>query len=606
MFGTARTLGKYRLIAEIARGGMGIVYLAMVQGPGGFNKLVVVKELKPELVEEPAFLTMFLDEARLAARLNHPNIVTTNEVGNDGERYFMAMDYLDGRGLDRVRRRARNAGQGLSVPMHLRVLCDMLAGLHYAHTLTDFDGSPLHVVHRDVSPQNVFVTFDGQIKLLDFGIAKARDSMQETQAGVLKGKMAYMAPEQARGEKVDVRADIFSAGVVMWESLAGRKLREGQSEQQSLMALVDRDLPRISSIKPWIPEALDTICARAMAWEREDRYPTALAFQEALEGYLSSTGTNITAREVGQCVSTLFRDDRAETNALIERYVTHARTAPAEDDDLPVIDVSMSPLSLNTPISSSFDVPSFDLASGNSPSPTSASSNASGSLLAPPPPPVPDPAPARPARRVAVVAGAAVGVIAIAGVLFATRSHDKPAPAAPAASLVSPGAAPAPAPAAMSPSVEPPATAMVDIDIRATPVTATIVIDGAPVDGNAFRKRVVSDGRPHQLIVSAPGFISRAEQVTFDANVRLELSLQPAPKAGVAVTRARPVVRPLPRATETAVRVETPAKVDPPVRVEAAPAEPPPPKKVVPADIDPAGGAKPRRTIDSNNPYGGS
>src|SRR5215467_3235047 len=144
-------LGKYQLIAELARGGMAIVYLALVQGPGGFNKLVVVKELKPEMAEEPAFLAMFLDEARLAARQTH-------EVGNDGKRIFMAMDYLDGRGLDRVRRRARASGQDLSLPIHLRILCDMLGGLHYAHTLTDFDGTALSIVHRDVSPQNVFVT----------------------------------------------------------------------------------------------------------------------------------------------------------------------------------------------------------------------------------------------------------------------------------------------------------------------------------------------------------------------------------------------------------------------------------------------------------------
>src|SRR5262245_9224273 len=154
-----RMLGKYQLIAEIARGGMGIVYLAMVQGPGGFNKLVVIKELKPELVEDPVFLAMFLDEARLAARLNHPNIVQTNEVSNDGHRYFMAMDYLDGRGLDRVRRRSKKLGWGLTLPMHLRVICDMLTGLDYAHKLTDFDGTALGIVHRDVSPQNIFLTF---------------------------------------------------------------------------------------------------------------------------------------------------------------------------------------------------------------------------------------------------------------------------------------------------------------------------------------------------------------------------------------------------------------------------------------------------------------
>src|SRR3954465_13277534 len=262
-----RMLGKYQLIAEIARGGMGVVYLAMVQGPGGFNKLVVVKELKPELVEEPAFLTMFLDEARIAARLSPPNIVQTNEVGNDGDRYFMAMDYLDGRGLDQIRRRSRSAGFGLTVAMQLRVICDMLAGLDYAHKLTDFDGLPLNIVHRDISPQNVFVTFDGQVKLLDFGIAKASDSMYETHAGVVKGKVSYMSPEQGRGWKVDARADVFSAGVMLREALTGKRMREGKNDQEKLWALVSADVPRASSVRPSVPPELDRVCAQAMAWD---------------------------------------------------------------------------------------------------------------------------------------------------------------------------------------------------------------------------------------------------------------------------------------------------------------------------------------------------
>ncbi|MGQ0506189.1 MAG: serine/threonine protein kinase, partial [Myxococcaceae bacterium] len=182
-----QTLGKYKLIAEIARGGMGVVYLAVVQGHGGFNKLVVVKELHPELVEDPIYLEMFLDEARLAARLNHPNIVQTNEVNNEGNRFFMAMDFLDGRNLDRIRRRSIRS-KDFTLPMQLRVLSDVLLGLDYAHRCADFEGRPLGIVHRDVSPQNVFMTFEGQVKLLDFGIAKAADSSRETQAGMFKGK----------------------------------------------------------------------------------------------------------------------------------------------------------------------------------------------------------------------------------------------------------------------------------------------------------------------------------------------------------------------------------------------------------------------------------
>jgi serine/threonine protein kinase len=330
-------LGKYQLIAELARGGMAIVYLALVQGPGGFNKLVVIKELKPELVEEPAFLAMFLDEARLAAKLSHAHIVQTNEVGNDGNRYFMAMDYLDGRGLDRVRRRARASGQELSLPIHLRVLCDMLAGLQYAHALTDFDGTPLAIVHRDVSPQNVFVTFDGQIKLLDFGIAKAADSLHETRVGVLKGKVSYMSPEQARGQKVDARADVFSTGVMLWEALTGRKLREGQNDQQMLWALASADLPCASSVKPWVPPELDAICARAMAWDREQRYPSAGELQHEIEHYLAVTGTAVSSRDVGLCVSELFREDRVTINAMIEQHLSRSRGGP---EALPVLDVS--------------------------------------------------------------------------------------------------------------------------------------------------------------------------------------------------------------------------------------------------------------------------
>src|ERR1044071_7312916 len=343
-----RMLGKYQLIAEIARGGMGVVYLAMIQGPGGFNKLVVVKELKPELVEEPAFLTMFLDEARLPPRLSHPNIVQTNEGGNYRGRYFIAMDYLDRRGPDPVRRRSKSAGFGLSVPMQLRVICDMLAGLDYAHKLTDFDGSPLNIVHRDVSPQNVFLTFDGQVKLLDFGIAKASDSMYETHAGVVKGKVSYMSPEQGRGWKVDARADVFSAGVMLWEALTGKRMREGKNEQEKLWALVSNETPRASEIKPWVPPELDEICARAMAWNRDERYPSAGAMQQDLERYLVSTGMNVTAREVGTCVSELFREDRSNTNAVIEAHIARLRGGTVREK-LPIIDVASRSVGSPTP-----------------------------------------------------------------------------------------------------------------------------------------------------------------------------------------------------------------------------------------------------------------
>ena len=623
-----RMLGKYHLIAEIARGGMGVVYLAMVQGPGGFSKLVVVKELKPELVEEPAFLTMFLDEARLAARLSHPNIVQTNEVGNDGDRYFMAMDYLDGRGLDQIRRRSKVAGFGLSVPMQLRVVCDMLTGLDYAHRMTDFDGSPLNIVHRDVSPQNVFVTFDGQVKLLDFGIAKASDSMYETHAGVVKGKVSYMSPEQGRGWKVDARADVFSAGVMLWEALTGKRMREGKNEQEKLWALVSNETPRASEVKPWVPPELDEICARAMAWNRDERYPTAGAMQQDLERYLISTGMNVTAREVGTCVTELFREDRTNTNTLIEAHIARARGGAAVRDKLPIIDVASRSLGSPTPsgeraLTRPPGEPELVTTSPDSPSARSAD-------VMPQTPPSLEPRRPELMRnlRPAVVTGVAGVVVAVFVVLWIARTTNDPsrvthAEPAPLVTGTPPGTPPATPP--VTPQIKPPAPvpaqrtepppadpapvrpSLIDVEIRVSPGTAVVLIDGSAVDGNPFTKQFPSDNAVHHIRASAPGYVAKNVAVAFNANVTLDLSLErlappPPPPQRPPVGRPRqpePPHRPDPPRTPDPVEVKPvqPEVKPPPVEKPAAAPEP---------DIKPFGGIKPRRPIDPNNPYGGA
>src|SRR5512133_824440 len=210
------SLGKYRLLAELGHGGMAQVFLALAKGVAGFNKLVVIKQIHAELAEDPDFVRMFLDEARLAARLNHPNVVQTNEVDHDNKRYFIAMEYLEGQTLNRVFNRMGRDPKLLPLGHRLRLVADGLAGLHYAHELKDYDGKALGVVHRDFTPHNIFVTYNGVVKVVDFGIAKALNSSSQTQSGVLKGKVSYMAPEQARGERVDRRADIFSVGMILW------------------------------------------------------------------------------------------------------------------------------------------------------------------------------------------------------------------------------------------------------------------------------------------------------------------------------------------------------------------------------------------------------
>ena len=222
---------RYEPIAQIGRGGMAEVLLTMVNAGGGVWRLEVLKRIWPELATDPDFVTMFLDEARLSLRLNHPNVVQTYEVlTNEGE-LAIAMEYLDGQPLTRVLNRLLRDSNDLSLALRLRILTRVLAGLEHAHTLTDIDGSPLGVVHRDVSPQNVFVTYDGQVKLVDFGVAKTIAAAHQTRPGAIKGKLAYMAPEQLQSEAVDRRADLFSVGVMLWEMLSHRPLFVGTSKE---------------------------------------------------------------------------------------------------------------------------------------------------------------------------------------------------------------------------------------------------------------------------------------------------------------------------------------------------------------------------------------
>ncbi|MBI4957406.1 MAG: serine/threonine protein kinase [Myxococcales bacterium] len=320
---STNTLGKYRLIAELGRGGMAEVYLAIVAGPAGFNKLLVVKCIRLHLAEDPDFLAMFLDEARLAARLNHPNIVQTIEVGNADGRYFIAMEYLEGQPLNRVLHRIGR--EQLPLGSHLRILVEALAGLHHAHELTDYDGTPLGVVHRDTSPHNTFVTYSGQVKVVDFGIAKAMNSSAETRTGVLKGKVAYMSPEQAQGDKVDRRADVYSAGVLLWEALAARRMWKGQSDIVVLNQLLSptAEVPPPSSVRP-VPQRLEQICMRALARDRDRRYATALELGRDLEDAMDALGMRGSTREAGELVGREFADERGKIKGIIEEQIRSA------------------------------------------------------------------------------------------------------------------------------------------------------------------------------------------------------------------------------------------------------------------------------------------
>jgi serine/threonine protein kinase/ABC-type branched-subunit amino acid transport system substrate-binding protein len=311
-------VGRYRLIAHLGSGGMADVYLAVSGGKSArFQKLLVVKVLKPELSAEPDFIEMFLDEARLAARLSHPHVVQTLEVGQDAGRYFLAMEYVEGQALNRLIK-ASDALNGFDLNFRLTVLVRALSGLDYAHELADYDGSPLSVVHRDISPGNILVGYDGQIKLADFGIAKARDSTNHTRIGVFKGKAAYMAPEQAKGGEVDRRADIYSAGVILWELIVGRRMWQGLPQAEVLSLTIAGSVPAPSKASANVSSVLERICLKALALRKEDRYPTAAALSHDIEQFLRRTFAPKPDRELGRVIADAFSADRSRIRELIE------------------------------------------------------------------------------------------------------------------------------------------------------------------------------------------------------------------------------------------------------------------------------------------------
>lgn len=319
----AISIGKYRFLVELGSGGMGDVFLAVAQGPKGFNKLQVIKRLRPELVDDPEFLGMFLNEARIAARLNHPNVVQTNEVSEHENEYFIAMEFLEGQSLYAITKRAvssspKNAPpQRMPLALHLHVLAEACEGLHYAHELADYDGTPLALVHRDCSPQNIFVTYDGEVKVLDFGIAKAADNATVTRTGVLKGKVPYMAPEQLDGRRIDRRTDLFAVGAMLWEAATGTRLWKGLNDIQIAHRLHHKDVPQPSSFEPNVDPQLEAIVMKALAHRPDDRYQTAAELQAVLDAYVNKLG-GVRRRDLGKYAGSLFTDTRKQLRRKIE------------------------------------------------------------------------------------------------------------------------------------------------------------------------------------------------------------------------------------------------------------------------------------------------
>jgi serine/threonine-protein kinase len=322
--GASEPFGRYRLLHKIAAGGMGEIFLARLEGEGGFEKLLTIKRLLPELVASPEFVTMFLNEARLAAQLSHSNICDIYELGQVDDRYFIAMPYLQGVPMSRV---ATNR-VGDSELDHVRLVVGLgeqaCEGLAHAHELTDPQGRPYDLVHRDVSPSNLFATFDGVLKLLDFGIAKARGVPSLTSKGSIRGKFAYMSPEQIRGDEVDRRSDLFSLGVVLFEALARRRMFERPSEFLIAKAILEEEYPLVHVASPAVPEPLSWVIARALRRRPEERFASAREMGAALRESIEAVGGPLAPAAIGERLRARFASDLADQRGVVDRATEQA------------------------------------------------------------------------------------------------------------------------------------------------------------------------------------------------------------------------------------------------------------------------------------------
>jgi serine/threonine protein kinase len=468
-------IGPYRVLAELGKGGMAFVYLCVARKHPTFTKLLVVKILRGELATEGDFVAMFMNEARVAAQLSHPNVVQTYEVGEHEGRPFIAMEYLEGLALAKVISRAGPSGVPLGA--HLRMLTDMLAGLHYAHELVGLKGEPLTLVHRDVSPHNVLVSYGGLSKVLDFGIAKIIDTTQ-TREGIVKGKIGYMAPEQLSGLPVDRRADIFASGVMLWEAIAGRKLvMRNDVEAGVVHRRISGGEPRLLEVCPDAPPQLVAVCERAMAARPEERFATAAEMHDAIEAY-SKTRAPADTRDVAEFLERTFGEERSKLRKLVEERLRH--------DDGPAAAAQVS-------------FPSLP------PGPTSASSATAGAVV---PPSV---APPRRRRRGATAFAAGLLLVGIAAFVYAVWARE---PRRASTAFDVPSQLPAPAPSS------------VVVVITVTPANATLSVDGRPTT-NPSELRLPRNGAPHRIVASADGYATDARTVILDSNDAVSIVLAP-------------------------------------------------------------------------------
>ncbi len=485
-----QSLGKYEILQRLATGGMAEIFLARASGVLGFDKLVVIKRILPHLAQRKDFVEMFYDEARIATTLAHGNIVHTHEVGSHGRSYYIVMEYLAGEDVRTIVRQLGRDNRRLPIEHALQIAIGVASGLHYAHEKKDRDGKSLDIVHRDVTPQNVIVTYDGAVKLVDFGIAKAANRINETRSGSFKGKVPYMSPEQCRGEPLDRRSDIFSLGIMLHEMTLCRRLFQGDTDFQILRQIAEGPIVKPVDIDPTYDARLQAVVLKALERDPNKRYQTARELQQALEELAHDLRVRLSALGLADYMGALFSDkikqwNQASADGDVAKLEAHFATVMAEREaDMAAEEAEPKPRVLGPESLTPGDV-TVD---------------------------------ARPKRTrgrrlvmgVAVATVAAVAAVALKDRLGAHPAVVAPAPAAPAARLV---ATQQPAP---EPATAPATTAT--LEVTTTPPGAILVLDGKTLAGKSpARLTELAPGVTHTLIVRQQGKPGVAQRFQLDA-----------------------------------------------------------------------------------------
>lgn len=332
--------GKYILLEKIATGGMAEIYLAKAPGAENVSKFLAIKRILPQYSNNHEFIEMFKEEAKIAIHLAHSNVVSIHEFGEQSGLFYLAMQYVDGKNLRQTLNRFKKEKKYFSLPQVIHIIKESAKGLDHAHRCVDgTTGAPLNITHRDISPQNIMLSYEGEVRIIDFGIAKAESKIETTRAGTLKGKFGYMSPEQAEGYEVDFRTDIFSLGIVLWELLAQDRLFVSNNEINTLKKIRECHIPSLRKLDPNIPQELERITNKALARDRTLRYQSAEEMAQDLQIFLNKHYPEFTARDLSQGLKSIFNDEREDTR---KKMIEYAKV------QLPVLDEKTQYISENT------------------------------------------------------------------------------------------------------------------------------------------------------------------------------------------------------------------------------------------------------------------